>query len=65
MLGGDILIILILSLIIVGLAVLERIVYVKKNLDKLRLFIGILITCLFFIISYLVTDTAIGVFMYF
>lgn len=59
-------IILILFLIIIGLAILERIIYVKrKNLAKVRLFIGILITCLLLLISYLITDTALGVFYVF
>lgn len=56
-------IVLILSIILIGLAGLERSIYIKKNkgLDKVRLFIGVLITCLLFLISYIITDTAIGV----
>lgn len=43
---------------------LERFIYIKKNKgwSKVRLFIGILIICLLFSISYLITDTVIGVF---
>ncbi len=60
-------IVLILSIILIGLAGLERSIYIKKNkgLDKVRLFIGVLITCLLFLISYIITDTAIGFFYVF
>ncbi len=60
-------IVLILSIIMIGFALLERIIYIKKNKDwnKVRIFIGVLITCLSFVISYLITDTAIGVFYVF
>ncbi len=60
-------IVLVLSMILIGLAGLERAIYKKKNKrwDKVRLFIGTLITVLLFSISYYVTDTVIGVFYVF
>ena len=55
-------IVLILAIILVGLSVLERIVYIKKgkNWDKVRLFIGLLILCIITSITYFSTDTWIG-----
>ena len=59
--------VLILSIIVIGLAGLERRIYIKnsKGSDKVRLFIGVLIISLLFYISYIITDTAIGVFYVF
>ena len=58
---------LILSIILIGLAGLERSIYIKENkaLDKVRLFVGVLIICLLLFISFFITDTAIGVFYVF
>lgn len=55
-------VILILSLILIGLAILERVVQIKKseNWDIVRLFIGVLIIGSLFLIAYFVTDTIIG-----
>lgn len=55
-------IILILSIVLIGLAVLERTLYIKRNniWHKMRLFIGILITSLLFSISYFITDSTTG-----
>lgn len=60
-------IVLILSMILIGLSVLERVIYAKKNksLNKVRLLIDMLIICLLFSISYFITDTAIGIFYVF
>lgn len=60
-------IVLILSIILIGLSVLERVIYAKKNesLNKVRPLIDVLIICLLFSISYFITDTAIGVFYVF
>lgn len=60
-------IVLILSIILIGLVGVERIIYTKNNkdLDKVRLLIGGLIICSSFLISYIITDTAIGVFYVF
>lgn len=61
--GCDIMIVLILSIVLIGLAVLERILYMKRNesWNKIRLFIGILITFLLFSISYFITDSTSGI----
>ena len=56
--------IIILALIAIALASLERFLYIKKgeneNFNKIRLFIRVLILGLLFLISYYVTDTANG-----
>lgn len=59
--------VLILSIIVIGLAGLERRIYIKssKGSGKIRLFIGVLIISLLFYTSYIITDTAIGVFYVF
>ena len=50
-------------MMLIGIAGIERRIYIKKDkgLDKVRLSIDVLIICLLFLISYIVTDTAIGV----
>ncbi|WP_313758058.1 hypothetical protein [Tissierella sp.] len=55
-------IVLILSIVLIGLAVLERILYMKRNKSwhRMRLFIEILITSLLFLIAYFITDSTIG-----
>ena len=57
--GCDTMIILIL---LIGLVILERTLYIKSNniWHKMRLLIGILITSLLFSISYFITDSTIG-----
>lgn len=56
-------IVIILSIILIILAVVERLIYKKmdENGDKLRLFIALLMVAVLFLISYFVTDTPIGV----
>lgn len=46
---------------------LERVIYKKKDKswDKVRLFIGVLIAIMLFLISYFVTDASIGIFYVF
>lgn len=60
-------IILILSLIVIGLAIFQGVLYKKKNKEsgKLRLIISLLIVGILFLISYYITDTAIGIFYVF
>lgn len=60
-------IVLIFVVLLIILAVLERVIYKKKDKswDKTRLFIGVLMLILLFLISYFVTDTAMGVFYVF
>jgi len=52
---------------LIGLAGLERSIYAKKNkeLGRVRLLVDVLIACLLFLISYIITDTAVGVFYVF
>lgn len=52
-----------LSLIVIGLAILERVIFAKgnRNLDKVRGLIGILMVFLLFVISYFITDTNEGI----
>lgn len=56
---------LILSIILLGLTALERFIYVKKgeSWNIVRLVVGIFIIATIVLISYFITDTAIGVFM--
>lgn len=56
---------LILSIILLGLTALERFIYIKKgeSWNRARLIIGIFIIATILLISYFITDTAIGVFM--
>ncbi|GMG97618.1 hypothetical protein EN5CB1_24440 [Tepidimicrobium xylanilyticum] len=58
---------LILSILLIGVAGLERALYIKRyrGLDKLRLFMDTLIICLLLLISYFITDTTIGIFYVF
>lgn len=60
-------VVMILSIILIGLATLEGIMYRRKNKNwnKIRLFIGILIICLLLSIFYFITDTTIGMFYVF
>lgn len=60
-------ILLVLSIMLIGLAGLERSIYAKKNkeLGRVRLLVDVLIACLLFLISYIITDTAVGVFYVF
>ncbi len=55
-------VILVLSLILVGLSILERVIHIKKgkDWDIIRLFIGVLIIITLFLISYFATDTTSG-----
>ncbi|MDY0236353.1 MAG: hypothetical protein RBR71_10005 [Gudongella sp.] len=55
-------VVLILSIILIGLAVLERILYIKRNKIwyKMRLLIGVLSIFILFLISYFVTDSTPG-----
>ena len=56
-------IVFVLSILLIGLAGLERVMYIKNNYkdwDKVRVFIGALITVLLFLISFYITDTTIG-----
>ena len=57
-------ILLVLSIILIGLVGLERYISTKKinRLNGVRLFIGLMAIFLIFLISYFVTDTAIGIF---
>lgn len=52
------------SIILIVLSLVERFIYKKmdESWNKARLFIGVMIAVVLFLISYVVTDTAIGVF---
>lgn len=63
--GCEDILILKLSIVLMALAVLERVVFKKmdKSWDKLRVVIGVIITFVLLLISYFITDTGVG-FMY-
>ena len=62
--GRGMAILLVLSIMLISLTVLDRLISIKMNekWNKLRLFNGIMIIFLIFLISYFGTDTATGIF---